>query len=448
MATADHSEGSARWRARLAHALRGLFVVVVAGTLAWYSATSRISRDLTNAQSHTLSAASRSILETFTGPLRITAYLSPRHTWRQQVKHLIGRYTRYKPDIDFTFVDPAGDPEQIRAEDIRDGEILITSGKRTERTNVYTEQAVTEALARLSRAEASWIVFVSGHGERSPRRGANYDVSDWATVLEKRGFNVQEINLVEYQIPDNTGVLVVASPQVDYETAELAAIKSYVDRGGNLLWLVEPDTPPKLRAFGKTIGVEQVPGTVVDPVTLAHGIDNPAFILLSRYAAHPALKGFDYTSVLFFASAILDRPEEGWTGERLILSSDQAWSETGALEGNVGYDEGRDFMGPLPLAIALSRRVGGHEQRIVVVGDGDFLANTYLQNSGNQDLGVRLVEWLSRNDTLIELPSRTADDRLELEDWHQAVIGFTFLFALPGAFALNGLLIWLRRRRA
>ena len=83
-----------------------------------------------------------------------------------------------------------------------------------------------------------------------------------------------------------------------------------------------------------------------------------------------------------------------------------------------------------------------------MVGDGDFLANAYLHNSGNQDLGVRLVEWLSQDDLMVGVASRTAiDNRLDLKDWH-TVIGFGFLIVLPIAFAMNGLLIWWRRRRA
>ena len=120
-----------------------------------------------------------------------------------------------------------------------------------------------------------------------------------------------------------------------------------------------------------------------------------------------------------------------------------------AIEGNVEYNDGTDRMGPLVLALALSRALGEDEQRVIVVGDGDFLANAYLQNSGNQDLGVRFIEWLARDDLMITVPSRAAEDNaLRLKDWHKAVIGFTFLFGLPGAFAVNGLFIWWRRRRA
>ena len=62
---------------------------------------------------------------------------------------------------------------------------------------------------------------------------------------------------------------------------------------------------------------------------------------------------------------------------------------------------------------------------------------------------MRLVEWLAREDALVSVPSRTAEDNaLILEPWHEAAIGLMFLLGLPMAFALNGLVIWWRRRRA
>jgi hypothetical protein len=152
---------------------------------------------------------------------------------------------------------------------------------------------------------------------------------------------------------------------------------------------------------------------------------------------------------MFYAVGIEARAPDGWEVTRLILSGEKAWSETDVLDGNVGYDDGKDFLGPLPIAIALSRTLAERQQRIVVVGDGDFLANAYLQNSGNQDLGVRVVEWLAHEDRMLAVPSRAAEDnQLQLSDWHKAVIGFGFLVGFPAAFVLNGVLIWWRRRRA
>jgi hypothetical protein len=86
-------------------------------------------------------------------------------------------------------------------------------------------------------------------------------------------------------------------------------------------------------------------------------------------------------------------------------------------------------------------------QRVVMVGDGDFLSNTYLGNGGNRELGIRLVEWACANDSLVEVTSVPAPDReLALKPWQVAIMGGGFLIGLPLAFLLNGLSLWWRRR--
>ena len=441
---------SSRLRARIAHAARLSLAAGVAVALAWSSTRNPLSHDVTKAQSHTLSPASLTTLDAFEGPVSITAFLSPNDLRRAQLEPLIERYRRHRSDIEFEFVDPATEPERVRREEIRDGEVIVQREARQERTAVYSEQALTEALSRLARTEDKWIVFISGHGERSARGRANHDMSDWAAVLERRGFNVQEVNLAEFRaVPDNSSVVVLASPQVDFQPVEISAMTEYLDAGGNLLWLTDPDRPATLSALEGIVGFKPIPGTIVDPVSVAQGVDNPAFILLNRYTNHPSLAGFNYTTVMFYAVGINVRAADGWATARLISSGDKAWSETEPLDGNVDYDDATDFLGPLPVAVAMSRELAEHQQRVVIVGDGDFLANAYLQNSGNQDLGVRLVEWLAHDDRMIAVPSRVAEDQiLELEDWHKAVIGFGFLVFLPVAFVLNGALIWWQRRRA
>ena len=38
----------------------------------------------------------------------------------------------------------------------------------------------------------------------------------------------------------------------------------------------EPDAPATLRALEDVVGVRRLPGTIIDPLTLPRGIDNPA----------------------------------------------------------------------------------------------------------------------------------------------------------------------------
>ncbi len=431
----------------IAHLITLLTVAVGLAILSYHF---RYISDWTRLENHSLSTASINVLGRLPEEIRITAYLADTHPISEKVSAFIARYERHHEQIDFSFVDPSASPQLVRDNKIKEGEIVLAYNGRDERVTKLNEQAFSSALARLARNEQRFTVFISGHGERSPSRGANHDVSEVAEVLQARGINVQEINLTQLNaIPDNASLVVVASPQLAYIKNEFKILARYISDGGNFLWLSDPEEPPEMSVLGDILGVEKLAGTIVDPASLVQNLDNPALLLNTKYADHPALPGFDLNSLFIYSAAFIHRPDTNFTATTLIQSNPNAWSETSPLEGNVGLDEQSDFPGPLPLALALEREISGKQQRIAVFGDGDFVANAYRANGGNQDLAVRIVEWLVSDDSLIDVPSRAAlDTELSLNTWQTAVIGFGFLFVLPGALLLNGIIVWNKRKRA
>ncbi len=437
-------------RSSALHWLTALLIVLIGGTCGWWAAHHHRSIDLSANARHSLAPASQQALHAIKAPLSVTAYIPAHHQARIAITELVARYQRYLPALKLHFTDPATVADVLRARSIKDGELVIHAGARDERLTRYTEQDFTQALLRLVRQDTQWLAFVAGHGERSPTGKANFDVSQWAEMLKGRGYRVQELNLAQQvAVPDNTALLVMASPQLAYLPGETRLITEYVARGGALLWLLEPDTPPAFDDLARTLGVARLPATVVDPIAQALGVENPAIIVLTRYAAHAVTADLHAASLLPFAVPLVAHAPRGWAAKVLLETGAKAWGETAAITGHVGYAQDQDYAGPLAVAIALTRRQAGREQRLVVIGDGDFLSNTYLGNGGNQDLGTRVVDWLAANDELLSIESRIAPDvRLDLARWQQVVIGFGFLIILPLAFIANGVWLGWQRRRA
>ena len=91
---------------------------------------------------------------------------------------------------------------------------------------------------------------------------------------------------------------------------------------------------------------------------------------------------------------------------------------------------------------------GKREQRVVVLGDGDFLSNSFLGNGGNREYGQRVFDWLLGDDAQVQVPDRTAPDReLKLSQGTLALLAVGLLVALPLGLAACGWLLWWRRRR-
>ena len=85
---------------------------------------------------------------------------------------------------------------------------------------------------------------------------------------------------------------------------------------------------------------------------------------------------------------------------------------------------------------------------MVVIGDGDFLSNTFLGNGGNRALGERIFDWLLGDDALVNLPQRGAPDRLlQITQAQLSSVTLGFLVALPVLLLLiGGFIVWRRRR--
>ena len=111
------------------------------------------------------------------------------------------------------------------------------------------------------------------------------------------------------------------------------------------------------------------------------------------------------------------------------------------------FDKNRDIPGPVNLAVALQRSVNDREQRIIVVGNGAFLANVYSGNGGNLDLGINMVNWLANEERLITVqPRAVKDGKIILSKRQLSAISVSFLMLLPLALIGAGICAWRRRR--
>ena len=132
----------------------------------------------------------------------------------------------------------------------------------------------------------------------------------WAEQLRRQGIIPRGLSLgSDARIPDNTSALVIAGPRVEMLPGEVQIIREWVERGGNLLWLMDPDEDSGLGLLETDLGVQRVPGIIVDPTTQLFGIDQPDMAIVSAYPFHPITQDFDLLTV-FPQAAGLEHAED------------------------------------------------------------------------------------------------------------------------------------------
>ena len=486
------------------HWLRNvLFVLVLIGVaagLGYLATRHHVQRDITYNTINSLEPGSIEVLKQLDGPVTITVYATEQDARlgdiRKIIRDFLSLYQRYKADIHLVFIDPEKDEEKTRAAKIRfNGEMVVEYAGRSEHLTKINEPILTGTLLRLAHTRDQTVMYLDGHGERKLDGIANFDLgSVFGAKLKQNGFHISSLNLaLAQEVPNNVSVLVITQPQLDLMRGEVDKLLRYVDRGGNLLWLVDAGPQHGLERLAEKLDLQLPPGIVIDPAATEmnapstwslgatyppHAITRNFNLITAFPTARPLIWNENPTdsdespmdsnqSKLWQHSVLVEVAARGWVsrnkpGDKLPPrhggvepsgaggAAEQLLPQSAGSASNVSqlrFDKQHDIPGPSVIAMALQRRINDRDQRIVVVGNGEFLSNSYAGNGGNVDLGVNIVNWLAGEENLITLQPRAAkDSKLVLSKLELNVISISFLLMLPLLLAGVGVFIWRKRR--
>ncbi|MEM7251610.1 MAG: DUF4350 domain-containing protein [Pseudomonadota bacterium] len=415
-------------------ALLGLGCFIGLGTLSHFIPT-RI--DLTASGQNSAHPVVAELLAKFADPIVVQVATEPHTGLAQHIRTLIARYQSVKPDITLDIIDPKHAPERVRDLALTsDSDWIITTGERTTRAKRFTDQAFANALVRLGRTDARKIRTLRGHGERSLVGRRNDDLGLLGQALSERGFDVGELALTELgEIPTDVSVLVLSPGRSNWLPDEQAAVRTFLDNGGNALVLGEPTARTEqlsdvLSAFG----------LLIEPIAVIESTKAQAnagtvpkdFLVLRDYPPHPSLADFDSVTLFPQIAAIRFVKKTSWQNQRLLAA---------------GYSSSRvtapgDANGTL-VGVASTRGA----QRAIVLGDGDFAANQYLGNGGNLALAVRFLEWLAEEEARTIPPRLVPDPRLDVAPTTLQAIALVTVVLIPLALIAIGIGRWMLRQR-
>jgi ABC-type uncharacterized transport system involved in gliding motility auxiliary subunit len=424
-----------------------------------------VAKDITQANRNILTQGSVNVLKQMKEPINITVFATKDDAtggdnFRKGMIDFIARYQREKKNVNLKFINPSIEPKLAQDAGVKeDGEVVVEFNKRSEHIiPPIAEQEMTNLLVRLSRTNQQAVMYLDGHGERNLLGVKNHDIGEFGKQLEKKGFKFANPDLTVAQaVPSNGAMLVIASPQVKVSEVEAKKIKAYLERGGNLLWLVDDNNLRGLESVAEYLGMTVSPGIALDMASAQYGAD-ARVSFASLYGEHAITKNFMLRTLFPEAHQVtaIGNDENGWKVSNLVEVAPNGWLITGKLvkDAKPEFNEKTDKRGPINIGVALERIYGKKGQRVVVMGNANFLSNTFITNGGNLDLGVNIVNWLAGDDQLITIqPMPLKDINVTIPDSDTGrlvawLVFHGFQYFLPLAMMVAGFYFWWKRRKA
>ncbi|MDH6059356.1 Gldg family protein [Chrysosporum bergii ANA360D] len=465
-------------------------VLVILGLVNFLATRYNLRKDLTEAQLFTLAPQTQELVRGL--PQSVKVWIFDLST-NAQDRELLENYRRENSNFQFEYVDPQSRPGLANKFGVQDyGEVYLEFGDNRQLVQTLnvnerlSEVRLTNRLQQITSSTTTPVYFLQGHGEAAitPSQGG---ISQAIQKLAERNYTASPLNLVEKsQVPEDAGVVIVAGPKQELFDKEVKALQNYLNNGGNVLFMIDPNTDNNLNSLLQEWGIKLDNRLVVDVSGRGVGL-GPAVPIITEYGQHPITKEFG-NGISFYRLA---RPLEitsvaGIESTNLFSTKayPDSWAESDLNSEKLEFDSQTDTPGPLTLAVALSKTIPGEtkpsppvsptpsptienetnpptpekseqpqeqtkiESRLVVIGDSDFATDELFEQQLNGDVFLNSVTWLSQQDQqpLSIRPKEAKNRRINLSVAQGNFLTWSSLLVLPLMGLMTGVIIWWKRR--
>lgn len=438
-----------------------LYVLIVAAALGlanWLANRHNKSFDTTSNKRFSLSDQTQKVVSGLQQNVRISYW--DKTSEFQRAKDLLDRYDTLSPKLSVDYIDPYKKPQEARAAGVRtEGTIFVQVGNKREEAKSLTEEEVTGALIRALKGGERTVCAVQGSGEHSLEETGRDGYSQVKQALERNNYKTRTISLLEKpEVPGDCTVLLIAGPRFDYLPPAVNAIKTYVEKGGRALILIDPPLQlgkepiaenAALMAQLSAWGITPVKNLVLDTSGIGQIFGFSAAVpLVANYESHAIVREMKGIATAFpLARSLETKSVDKVTVDKLFSTTENSFATTNLASGDV--DPSKGTKGPFTLGAAATYNTGteGSQGRIVVVGSSGFAANSIFGFNGNRDLFLNMVNWLSSDEDLISIrPKDPEDRRLTLSRSQMNMIFYASVVLMPLAVIAAGIGVWWKRR--
>ncbi len=434
-----------------------LLIVAIVAAVNYLGAKVHARFDFSAGKVHSLSAQTLQVVRGLQKNLEIKAFFSKGNRNQERLRSLLDIYRFHSGRVQASFIDPYLKPELVKEYEIKaDGTMVFSYGGKSTRIEEVSEEAVTNAIVKVTRLGEKTVYFLQGHGEPAAKETGEVGFSEAKAGLEKLSFKVKDLILFQEDVvPADAAALVVAGPQKPLFEKELLLLEQYLQKGqGRLLLLLDPGQGAEFKAILARYGLALEDFVVVDADPLSQFMGGNYFMpVVAKYTEHAITKGFGYATMFPLARGLtrVEPAPEGVRVDYLASTSANSWGETN-YEAESKTEEitrnPEDKPGPIYVAGCGEIPDGEKKSRLVVVGDSDFAANKYYFFQANGNLFNNAVSWLAEEKDLVAIAAKvTAPRTVSLTRSAGRLVFFYALIVLPLLVFAAGIGVWLYRRK-
>lgn len=446
-----------------------LEVAIVAGVLAalatlnFFAAQEPKEWDLTRDKLFTLQEQSVQVAQRLDKKVTVYGFFRSSESARQVLEESVNLYKLHTDKLELVFINPdAPPPELIQKLDLNNASPRIVFESETgqvAKVRNATEEDLTNALIKVAERPARKVYFLTGHGEPAiddAQAEDGYAIA--ASQLRNEGLTVEALSLLDREnVPKDASVVVVAGAKSALFPNEVETLKVWLNRGGRLVALLEPDLDYGMESIWRPFGVLVGDDLVLEPNPTGRakgfGYESP---VITAYEPHPITNKLKSAASLLYRARSV-QPKVGLANLEVVTlfqTSPTSWGEVSWREGGPPERSEGDVPGPVPLAVAVTKKTAtvagkvNDEARMVVVGDLHFANNRFLPMGAHRDLFVNMTSWvIGDEDRIAVRPKSRSGDRLPITETQQYGIMFFSVNLLPLLIVGFGFSVWAVRRR-
>lgn len=423
--------------------------------LNYLSFKSPVQWDFNQNKSNSLTAQTVQVIESLNGPTEMILFANKEMAGPMRALSELYRYQN--SNISVRVIDPELRPDLVaQYKVLKPNVIVIEHNNKRETVETLNELYVTNALIRLSRDIDPKICFSTGHNELDLKNNKENGLSIFAGLLQQNAYQLQALmTSIVLEIPSDCRALAIVNPRLSFQEEEIKMIKEYVQQGGGLLVALGPDFNEdrfeNLRSLLFDKGIKVNNDLVIDMASHVSGSNGSIPLVSSFEEDHPIVKGFQ-GNVFFPLTSSLEPAFPNLQVKTLVKTSNApySWAERSVeaiVQGNYSPENSGNLLGPVSVMMSYESEKSG-EGRIVALGNGTLLMNSYANFAQNGLLMMNALSWLVKEDRLIAFDIAGLKDEPIFINAHQmGLIFYTSVILIPLLLLFMAFHIFRRRAK-